>query len=244
METISGKTFKIVRAKLSEQIADRLEDLILNEELEDNAKLPPEQTLAENFNVSKNVVRESLNILKERGLVETRNGAGNFITRPKADNISDVIERMIVLDNIDYKQIYDTRIILETSACRRAASRITERELAKMNRLQKRLKNKELSVVKRRETDLDFHLEIAKASGNNLLVILIQAMKNIFLGSMFIEKEMEEGDSIDEALGFHERIFEALERHDADAAENAMYEHLSTAVKNIERMTEDTAQES
>ena len=126
MEAITDKNFTIVRAKLSEQIADRLEDMILNEELEDSEKLPSEQTLAENFNVSKNVVRESLNTLKERGLVETRNGAGNYVTKPKADNLSDVISRMIVLDNIDYRQIYDTRIVLETSACRRAAMRITD----------------------------------------------------------------------------------------------------------------------
>ena len=135
MEAITDKNFTIVRAKLSEQIADRLEDMILNEELEDSEKLPSEQTLAENFNVSKNVVRESLNTLKERGLVETRNGAGNYVTKPKADNLSDVISRMIVLDNIDYRQIYDTRIVLETSACRRAARRITDGELAKLEKL-------------------------------------------------------------------------------------------------------------
>lgn len=236
MGEITGKKFKIVRAKLSEQIADRLEDIILNEELGDNEKLPPEQILAENFNVSKNVVRESLNILKERGLVETRNGSGNYVTRPKADNLSDVIERMIVLDNIDYRQIYDTRIILETSASRRAASRITSKEIAKLERLQKRLQDKNLPVQKRREIDLDFHIVIAKASGNNLLVVLIQAMKNIFLGSMFLKKDIEEWDSIDESIQFHHRILEALSEHDEEKAEAAMYDHLYTAMKNIERM--------
>lgn len=239
MGTISGKKFKIVRAKLSEQIADRLEDIILGEELEDNEKLPPEQTLAENFNVSKNVVRESLNILKERGLVETRNGSGNYVTRPKADNLSDVIGRMVVLNNIDYEQIYDTRMILETSACHRAAKRITSKELAKLERIQKRLEDKSLSVQKRREVDLDFHIVIAKASGNNLLVVLIQAMRNNFLDFMFLQKDIEEWDSIDESIQFHHRILAALREHDAGGAEKAMYDHLHTAMKNIERVVNE-----
>lgn len=62
MENITGGKFKVVRAKLSEQIADQLEDSILKEDLEEEEKLPPEQLLADQFSVSKNVVRESLNI--------------------------------------------------------------------------------------------------------------------------------------------------------------------------------------
>ena len=235
MEAITGGKFKVVRAKLSEQIADQLEDSILKEDLEEEEKLPPEQLLADQFSVSKNVVRESLNILKERGLVESRNGTGNFVTRPKADNLSDVISRMIVLDNIDYRQIYDTRIILEASACKRAEGRITGKQLAKLERYLKRQENKELAVSRRREEDFNFHIEIARASGNNLLVVLIQAIKNIIQNNMFLEKDIERWDSIDEAIGFHRRILDALTAHDAQEAEQAMHEHLHTAMKNVER---------
>lgn len=235
MPMLSGDNFKINRAKLSEQIADRLEHSILSEELEDDEKLPPEQTLAEQFNVSKNVVRESLNILKERGLVKSHNGAGNFVTRPKADNLSDVIERMIILDNIDYRQIYDTRIVLETSACREAAARITDKELAKLERLLKKLENKDLPVPERRAEDFNFHIVIAKACGNNLLAVLIQALRNIIEGSMFLKRDIEHWDSVDEAIRFHRRILDALTAHDADEAESAMYEHLYVSKKNVER---------
>ena len=215
MENITGGKFKVVRAKLSEQIADQLEDSILKEDLEEEEKLPPEQLLADQFSVSKNGVRESLNILKERGLVESRNGTGNFVTRPKAANLSDVISRMIVLDNIDYRQIYDTRIILEASAYKRAVGRITDKQLAKLERYLKRLENKELAVSRRREEEFNFRIEIARASGNNLLVVLIQAIKNIIQSNMFLEKDIERWDSIDEAIGFHRRILNALAVHDA-----------------------------
>ena len=236
METVRTHNFTIVRAKLSEQIADRLEDVILNEELEDQAKLPSEQVLADNFNVSKNVVRESLNILKERGLVESRNGTGNFVTRPKADNLSDVMSRMIVLDNIDYKQIYDTRMVLETSACKRAADQISEKELEELEQLQKKLMDKTLSVQERRETDLDFHIMIARASGNHLLAMLIQAMRNIIQDAMFLEKNLENWSSVDEAMEYHSKILNALSEHDASTAEEEMHEHLKKALQNVEKI--------
>ncbi|RKJ48808.1 FadR family transcriptional regulator [bacterium 1XD42-54] len=237
--TMAEQRFKIVRAKLSEQIADRLEDSILNEEFVDSEKLPSEQFLAEEFQVSKNVIRESLNLLKERGLLETRNGSGNFVTRPKADNLSDVIGRMIVLDNIDYGQIYDTRMILEVSACKRAAQRITQEELDALGHLLEKLEDRGLLVSQRREMDLNFHILIAKASGNHLLVIFIEAMKNIIEGAMFLKRDMKRWESVEESVGFHRRILSALAAHDAPAAEQAMSEHLSTALKNIERIMQE-----
>ncbi|MFR8547509.1 MAG: FadR/GntR family transcriptional regulator [Lachnospiraceae bacterium] len=235
METMNDKNFVIVRAKLSEQIADRLEDIILSEEWEASEKLPPEQNLASRFGVSKNVVRESLNILKERGLVETRNGSGNYVTRPKADNLSDVIERMIVLDNIDYEQIYDTRIIIETAACRRAAGKITQKYILKLERLLNRLEDTSLPVQERREVDLDFHMVIARASGNNLLVVLSQAMQNVFEKFMFLDRDISTRDSIGESLQFHRRILDALIAHDAKEAEQVMYEHLHKALENVKK---------
>lgn len=225
----------IVRTRLSEQIADGLENVILNRELEDNERFPSEQTLAEQFNVSKNVIRESLSILRERGLVEIQNGVGNFVSRPEAENLSDVMGRMIVLDNIDYRQIYDTRIILETAACRRAAEKITPMELAKLERLQKKLKNRVLPISERRELDLDFHMGIAEASGNNLLVVLTRAMRNIFSNSMFLKEDIERWDSVDESIRYHCQILDALIAHDAKGAEKTMQEHLTVALKNIER---------
>lgn len=233
--TISEIKLKVVREKLSEQIADLLEDIILNEELENNEKLPPEQSLAEQFDVSKNVIRESLNILKERGLVENRNGIGNYVTKPGAEHLSDVIERMIALGDIDYRQIYETRIILETSACREASQKITLKEIDRLEQLMKQLENKALPIQERREVDFSFHIVIAEASGNNLLVVLIQAMKNIIQGSMFLKEDIERWDSINEAFQSHRHILDALIAHNTDEAEAAMYDHLCTSIKNVER---------
>lgn len=239
---ISDNKYAIVRTNLYEQIADRLEDIILDELPAESDKLPSETALAEKFNVSRNVVRESLKILKERGLIESRNGTGSYITKPEAHNLSDVINRMVVMDNIHYKDIYDVRIILETAACKRAATRVTAREIKKMEKLLERLKDKSLSVEERRELDFDFHVAIAEAAENPLLVVFVQTMKNVFMD--LIEKGIFIQGGIDDAIVRHGNILDALKAKDPNMAEVMMYDHLHFSKKNVESFYKNKAQET
>ena len=64
-------------------------------------------------------------------------------------------------------------------------------------------------------------------------------MKNIIEGAMFLKRDMKRWESVEESVGFHRRILSALAAHDAPAAEQAMSEHLSTALKNIERIMQE-----
>ena len=230
---LTGENFAVSKVNLYEQIADKLEDMILASGFAEEAKLPSEQTLAERFSVSRNVIREALKLLKERGLIEYRNGTGSYITKPEAANLSDVISRMVVLDNIDYKAIYDVRIILETAACRKAARCVTEEQLAEMDDLLERLKDRSISILERRETDFEFHVAIARATGNPLLEILVQAMKNVFMS--MIEKGIFLSGGIDDAIMRHGNIMEGLREHDSIKAEDAMYDHLEFSKKNVEK---------
>lgn len=222
----------VSRVNLYEQIADKLEELILSSEYTEE-KLPSEQALAEQFAVSRNVVREALKILKERGLIESRNGTGSYITKPEAANLSDVISRMVVMNNIDYCAIYDVRIILETAACRSAAERVTTGQLMQMEELLERLKDRTMTVKERRETDFAFHEAIAEATGNPLLAVLIRAMKNVFIE--MIEKGIFMTGGIDDAIMRHARIMDALKGHDPQEAEAAMFDHLHFSKKNVEQ---------
>ena len=222
----------VSRVNLYEQIADKLEELILSAEYIDE-KLPSEQALAEQFAVSRNVVREALKILKERGLIESRNGTGSYITKPEAANLSDVISRMVVMNNIDYCAIYDVRIILQTAACRSAAERVTTGQLMQMEELLERLKDRTMTVKERRETDFAFHEAIAEATGNPLLAVLIRAMKNVFIE--MIEKGIFMTGGIDDAIMRHARIMDALRVHDPQEAEAAMFDHLQFSKKNVEQ---------
>lgn len=234
---LTGQDFAVSRVSLYEQIADRLEDFIITHGFREQEKLPSEQTLADEFSVSRNVIREALKLLKERGLVDSRNGTGSYITKPEAANLSDVISRMVALDNISSESIYEVRRILEVAACKSAARIVTPMQLYEMEQLLERMKDRSLSVHERRETDFAFHEAIAKAAGNPLLVILIQAMKNIFVEMM--EKGIFLDGGIDDAIMRHDNILSALKDHDPVMAEDAMYDHLDFSLRNVRRYMED-----
>lgn len=223
--------FTVSRVNLYEQIADQLEAMILQSDIKDE-KLPSEQALAEQFAVSRNVIREALKLLKERGLVESRNGTGSYITKPESEHLSDVMGRIIVLDNIHYADIYNVRTILETAACRKAAEVITDQQLEEMEQLLEKLKDRSLSVEERREMDFAFHLAIAKAAGNPLLEILIQAMKHLFVQILEMGIFLEGG--IDDAILRHGFILEALKARDVQGADEAMQDHLEYSRRNVE----------
>lgn len=101
-----------------------------------------------------------------------------------------------------------------------------------MQELLENLKDRSISVEERREKDFAFHIAIAQAAGNPLLVILVQAMKNIFIE--MIEKGIFITGGIDDAIMRHNSIMSALIDHDAEAAECAMRDHLEFSRKNVE----------
>ena len=224
---------RIIKQKLSEQVADQLEQLILNGYYKEDEKLPSELELTQEFEVSRNVIREALNVLKERGLVNIKNGLGAFVTRPQADNITSSIERMIVIDNIDYRQIYFVRILLETANCSEAALRITPEELDNLENIYHKLTSKKLTLSERRKMDYSFHIAIAKASGNKLLLLFTESMKTVCEDAMFLPEDVQARNSIDEAIAFHRKILDALKNHDPEAASGWMRKHLEKSVKNI-----------
>lgn len=177
------------RVNLYEQVADHLEQMILNSDCSqwgEGGQLPPEQELADQFGVSRNVVREAIKLLKERGLAEPRNGVGVYVTRPDSQKLSALMYRFVLMNNIDAGWIYDTRILLESHNARLAAKRCTQEDLNKMRALLARMEDRTISVNDRRETDYLFHVAIAEAAGNPINLFLTTAMKDVFIA--MIEK--------------------------------------------------------
>ena len=123
----NGKTYQ--RSKLSEQIANALEEEIISAG-RIGERLPSEQHLAERFEASRTVVREALKILRARGLIDSRTGSGAYITRPDVQDLSHMVTRMIRMDEaIDYSSIYEVRYFLEAAAARSVVARASDEDL-------------------------------------------------------------------------------------------------------------------
>src|SRR5581483_2370929 len=116
---------KIERQRLSHQVADQVEEAIIGGRFKIGSRLPSEQALAGQFGVSRNVVREALKIVQERGLVQIVNGSGAYVAQPDSGATRDALGRYLRLVGTDssFRSLYEVRKILEGANARLAAER-------------------------------------------------------------------------------------------------------------------------
>jgi DNA-binding FadR family transcriptional regulator len=224
--------YSITKTNLYEQIADTLEQAIIRsgKKIE---KLPSEQELCRRFDVSRTVIREALKVLKERGLIQSRNGEGSYISKPNTDTVSSAIGRIIRMDNINNDNLHDIRLILETSAARLAARNSGPEELQHLDDVIKKMSDLSIPPDERISLDADFHATIARAGGNELLRMFVEVMT--ILLSQYMVKGMSGGEGMKKTLKQHRKILEAIRAGDPDKAEKAIRDHLVIARENVDK---------
>jgi GntR family transcriptional regulator, transcriptional repressor for pyruvate dehydrogenase complex len=218
--------YRIVQtSRLYEQIVQQIEDSITSGELKEGDQLPAERELAQQFGVSRTAVREAVKTLREKGLVEAYPGRGTFITNGTARSIQQTLDRMIRGGQAEGTvHLTEVREILEPEIAALAAQRVDEEMLSAMREaiavMDAARKDSEAFI----EGDLDFHLALAEAAGNPLILSLIDSIVGLLreqrTRTYFVEGGPERGQY------HHRRILEAIEHRDAVGAREAMRAHL------------------
>jgi len=220
-----------------EIIAERLENIILNDRSKVEQKLPSEPFLAEAFGVSRPVIREAIKILKERGLIKSRQGASTVITKPDTDTLAKNINRIVISESIKPSEIYQIRILLETYSVSLAAQNRTDENIKRMKMLNEKFVSKEFTPEEMAEYDISFHTEIANASDNMLLKAILASV-SVILKPILVE--LFESEKIDEhGYEFHKKIIGAIECGDVEEASEIMRAHLLLSARNYEFVKEN-----
>ena len=217
------------QSQLSGWIADQLEEQIVTRG-KVGERLDSEQQLCERFDASRTVIREALKILHARGLIQSRAGSGTYIVRPNVQDLSNMIARIIRMDGIDYRSVFDVRYYLEAAAVRQVARRGTEADFAALEAILNRLQGEDLDELERRDLDFEFHQSIARMSGNPLLALLVETMANVFKD--VIKTGIFVAGGIQDAIVRHQRIMDALRARDPELAEKRVWEHLDQSRRN------------
>lgn len=215
------------RLTLFEALAAQIEEWILAGELEPGAKLPSEEVLRRRFGVSRPVVREALARLRERGLIETVNGSGTFVRHPDADDLTDAVVRHLRVatgDTESIGKVYEARLALETATARLAAVRASDHDREEIAARLEEMRSQRGNVERWTAADLGFHLAVARASHNPFLATLLAPLVKVI--ERGIIESFRSREAVQAGLRAHERLWAAIERHDAEAAEEAMREHL------------------
>lgn len=217
---------KVEQKRLPEMIADKIEQAIIERSFDVGAQLPSEQQLADQFGVSRNVVREAFKFLKERGLITILNGSGAYVAEPSSAHTSTALGRYMRLlgTHEALSDLFEARRLLEGENARLAAERATDADLAALEDCLRRMRQHAGSMEKWASADLDFHLAIARATQNPFFTLLLEPLVGQ-LHDVIAEGYTVPG-ATDHGLQAHIQIYEAIKAHDTERAESAILAHL------------------
>jgi GntR family transcriptional regulator, transcriptional repressor for pyruvate dehydrogenase complex len=218
--------YKIVQtSRLYEQIVLQIEESVQNGTLKVGDQLPAERELAQQFGVSRTAVREAVKALREKGIVEAFAGRGTFITNGTSYGIRQSLDRLVKSGQPDgFAFLVEVREILEPEIASLAATRAQEQDLAAMREAVGVMDAARQDPDAYIEADLDFHLSLAEAAANPLILSLIDSIVGILreqrMGIFSVEGGPERGQY------HHKRIMDAIEHRDPQGAREAMKAHL------------------
>lgn len=221
---------------LSDEIAQQLRDRILKETLGPGQRLPTEQALGAQFGVSRNVVREAIARLKLTGLVETRHGVGTFVkrelnNRPFEPEKDDLLEFKQLID------VYRLRVEIESGAAALAA---THRTTAQLEALKEALKQDDHAPddwEAGANSAVDFHLAVAQSSNNPYFVRIMGHISSVIRDAVRTLRFRSSGTSrVESVREEHQRIVDAIEKQDANAARQAMRDHLEHGINGYRNL--------
>ncbi len=220
-----------------QEVGAMIRDLIIKTPYNPGERLPPEREIAEMLDVTRTVVREALIMLEIKGLVEVRRGAGIYVLDSSGSHNTDSPDANVCNDAGPF-ELLQARQLLESNIAEFAALQATREDIVKM-RQALQLEERELASSapgSSESGDMQFHLAIAEATHNSMLVELFrQSWQWRENNPMWIQLHSHLDDSLyrKEWLGDHKQILAALIKKDARAAKLAMWQHLENVKQRL-----------
>ncbi|MDT5014779.1 MAG: hypothetical protein QOD39_939 [Mycobacterium sp.] len=218
--------------KASDVLARELRERILSGELVEGTSLPAERELVKQTQMSRATVREALRILEVQNLVRVRAGrsGGAFVQRPTTKAMASSVGIMIRGQKIKLADLMETREALEPFCAELAARNRTDDDLAVLDRANKAIADPEADLPAFLQANLDWHVGVAMASHNELLIGFMMALSQaIYAGT-------ENAAFVDDNVRVvtqraHKSITNAIRSRDAEAAARRMRRHVHSYAK-------------
>ena len=213
---------------LSEKIIAQISDALVAGELKPGDRLPPERELAEQFGVSRTVIRDAVKTLAGRGILHVKHGAGIFVTTLEENAIGRLgaLSDILPLQGVRLRDLFEIRKVLEAEGAEWAARRRNDYHLKRLRGvLEDAHRNSEnLEVLS--ERDAQFHVAIAEASQNLVLVRVMLILLDLLAQSR--RESLSIPGRAKLSLKDHERIVEEIEAQRHEGARETMLEHLTS----------------
>ena len=217
--------------RLSDSVAEQILTMITMEKrFQPGDKLPNENELSKELEISRTTLREAVRALVANGILEIQRGRGTFVTQGiDTDNLKFLTPLKDA--EVNAGDLYEMRLIFEPEAAYYAALRASDAELERILFYGRKVEEKIQSKEDRTEVEQLFHRSIAKATHNEFMN---QLMPVIYQGigqgvTLSRQKEM----AVKDTLNDHRLIMEFMEARNAEGARSAMRIYILHAMKEL-----------
>ena len=241
-------TYQLVKQpKISDVILAQLETMILEGSLKPGQQLPPERTLAIEFKVSRPSLREALQKLSAKGLIVSRQGGGSFVSEKIGSSIVDPLTELFSTHPEAQSDLLEFRHALEGVSAYYAALRCTPEDKKRLTACYAALQSahEQKSFEKETKADAEFHLAIAEASHNAVLLHTMRSLftllhKNIYSNLESIYRKRDTRQLIHDQ---HRVLLETIVAEKPEEACNAAHDHLAFVKAAIVEQSKDSTRQ-
>jgi GntR family transcriptional regulator, transcriptional repressor for pyruvate dehydrogenase complex len=214
------------KGDLTDWLILRFKQLISEGTLTPGYKLPSERELSVHFGVSRTSLRPVMKILKMMGVVSQRVGDGTYLNGDASSVLAEPMEFLFLLDETSSQELIETRLMVEPALAAKAAEQASREQILVLRQTIAEIEAAGTDQFRIIEADLLFHRTILQGSGNRLCGRLFQVIHRSMMNMMMLTSQLVDRDH---TLGFHQAIFEAIQRRDGAEAERHMRDHLIDA---------------
>lgn len=225
---------KLQRKTLSEQVEEFIREHIVSRKIAPGQSLPSSIQLAEQFGVSRAIVREALKSLEARGLITIANGKRATVNPVNNQILIDYFDRMAQDREEALIELLELRKGLEVQGSFMAAERRTDDEMRQIRDLVRQMRAQVGKLDAYLDLDVQLHLAIAGASHNRMLYHIVDSLRGPLRDTMeegqILHSSSEEREMIQVN---HEILVDLIERQDTAGAAACMTKHFDEAIAGI-----------
>ena len=220
-------------ARVSDEIARQIREVIFAGKLKPGDKLPTERELVEQFHSSRASVREAVRSLEHLGLIKIKRGAGGgtYVSEANHRPVAESFWVRMQLNKGTVDHLTEARLLLEPAVCRLAVKHANTQDL---ERLRKAVEEQETLVRQGREVasyDLKFHRLLFEAAHNPVLELTTVSVIDLLTSAL--EQVRAGGNLTLHVVNFHRAIYNAISDRDGDRAAQLMNDHVADIQKRL-----------
>ena len=221
------------KTKLSEQTSDRLYEMVVDEQrYAPGSKLPNENELSRNLQVSRTTLREAISFLVAQGVLEIRRGKGTFVAEELPAAGLDLTSLAGLRSRVRAKDLFEMRLVFEPATVALACQRGTDEELRQIQKKAERVERIAAEGGDWPLADQEFHWAIIKASHNEYMRRLYPIINSAVNEILQLSQNRQHMQDI--ALNDNRLILEFLLKRDEAGARHAMSIHMKHLINTLQ----------